>query len=101
MKPAAYLAVAVAFLAFGVIGLLVAGATFFVVGLVVAAVCVPAYVLRTQVGLHVQNGGDRLHGLEFRRGVVDGVEVDVARVEDTIRIINWLVLRATSRSPEN
>jgi hypothetical protein len=56
------------------------------------------YALRKQVGLHVQNGGDKLYGLAFTESVIEGVDVDIARVEDTIRIINWLVVRATGRS---
>jgi hypothetical protein len=56
------------------------------------------YALRKQMALHVQNGGDKLYGLAFNQSVFEGVDVDIARVEDTIRIINWLVLRATGRS---
>lgn len=54
------------------------------------------YALRKQMALHVQNGGDKLYGLAFTESVIEGV--DIARVEDTIRIIHWLVLRATGRS---
>jgi hypothetical protein len=102
LKPVLYLALAVILLGFGLVGLALVdqggGVIIFGITFALAVICVVVYALRKQVGLHVQNGGDKLYGLAFTESVIEGVDVDIARVEDTIRIINWLVVRATGRS---
>jgi hypothetical protein len=98
-KPVQYLAIAGVFFLMALGALTQKSFVAFIVLAVLGLLCGVAYMIKKQMGLHVQNGGDRLYGLEFNRSMIEGVDVDIARVNETIRLINGLVLQATSRSP--
>ncbi|MAO84411.1 MAG: hypothetical protein CMH50_11100 [Myxococcales bacterium] len=60
--------------------------------LFLAAIFGLAYVLKKQMSLYVLNGGDKYWGLDFSRSVIEGVKVDIQKVDDTVELINRLVL---------
>jgi len=73
-----------------------AGATSLLIGIAVSGALLLAYVLKKEMGLHVQNGGDKLWGLNFKGSVIENVAVDIDRVKQAVELINVAVLRAYS-----
>lgn len=73
-----------------------AGATSLLIGIAVSGALLLAYVLKKEMGLHVQNGGDKLWGLNFKGSVIENVVVDIDRVKQAVELINVAVLRAYS-----
>ena len=63
-----------------------------VFSLVLAAACLLVYSIKKRMSLFVQNGGDLLYGLEFQKSIIEGVEVDSAKVGRAIEAINRAVL---------
>jgi len=56
-----------------------------------------AYILKKEMGLQVQNGGDKLWGLTFQRSVIENVTVDIDLVRRAVAVINDTVLRAHAK----
>ena len=69
------------------------GLLFILIGTVLAVL----YVLGKQMSLYVLNGGDKVWGLDFRRSVIEGVNVDLDKVDETVALINRLVLAQHQR----
>ena len=65
--------------------------------ILIAAVLTIFYVLGRQMSLYVLNGGDKVWGLDFRRSVIEGVNVDLDKVNETVELINGLVLAQHQR----
>ncbi len=66
----------------------------FAVGLGISLVLFVAYILNKEMSLFVQNGGDHMWGLKFKRSVIENVPVDVASVNEAVALINSKVLAA-------
>jgi hypothetical protein len=59
-----------------------------VFGLVVAAITLMTFFLSRSMVLAVQNGGDKSFGLRFGQGVIAGVDVNPARVQQAVEMLN-------------
>jgi hypothetical protein len=55
------------------------------------------YILKKDMSISVQNGGDVTYGLVFKRSVVENIPVDIEKVKAAGRLINAMVLQATSQ----
>ena len=73
-----------------------AGTVAFLTGMAISAGFLVTYVLKKEMGVHVQNGGDKLWGLNFKRSVIENMPVDIDRVKQAVQLINAAVLRAHS-----
>ena len=69
-----------------------AGVGAFLGALVLSSILAVFYVLKKEMSLYVQNGGDVLWGLAFKRSVIEGIPVDIEKVNKAIAIINQKVL---------
>jgi len=69
-----------------------AGASAAIASLVIAAVLTAIYMLKQEMALNVQNGGDTLWGLSFKRSVIENVTVDIDKVNEAVYLINKNVL---------
>jgi hypothetical protein len=67
---------------------------FGMLAFLVAAIFLAVYVLSRKMTLHVQNGGDRTYGVTFGQGVIEGVAVDAARVQQAVEMLQRAVLAA-------
>jgi hypothetical protein len=50
------------------------------------------YILKKDMSLHLQNGGDNFWGLTFKRSVIENVAVDINKVNEAVHLINDRVL---------
>ncbi|WP_139163983.1 hypothetical protein [Desulfoluna spongiiphila] len=96
-KPKALFFAIIAVLFGGVSLSVEAGAGAAIASLVIAAVLAAIYVLKQEMALNVQNGGDTLWGLSFKRSVIENVTVDIDKVNEAVYLINKNVL-ASSKS---
>ena len=62
--------------------------------LVFAIVFFIFYALKKQMSVGVQNGGDSISGLAFSRSVIEGVDVDINKVNETVDLMTKVVLQA-------
>jgi len=51
------------------------------------------YTLQKEMSLNVQNGGDALYGLNFKKSIIEGVSVDSDKLIETVRIMNQAILQ--------
>jgi len=68
----------------------------FMVALVISVILFIFYILKKEMGLYVQNGGDLLWGLSFNRSIIEGMTIDSEKVEKAISLINKKVLNFNS-----
>ncbi len=61
----------------------------------IAGLCVLAYALKKEMTLSITTTSGLVVGLKFKRSVIEGVPVDIARVESVIRLVHDLVLAST------
>lgn len=69
-----------------------AGAVFW---FFLAAMALVSFYLSRSMVLSVQNGGDKAYGLRFGQGVVEGVDVNPARVQEAVALLNRATMQAT------
>ena len=91
-KPKALFFTIIAVLFIGVSSAFEAGFYAFLGAAVVALIMGIFYFLKKEMSLYVQNGGDVLWGLAFKRSVIEGVTVDIEKVNESVSLINKKVL---------
>lgn len=94
-KPKALFFTIIAVLFGGVFLSVEVGAGAFIGSLVIATILTVIYMLKQEMVLNVQNGGDILWGLSFKRSVIENVTVDIDKVNEAISLINKSVLVAS------
>lgn len=67
------------------------------VGLAVAAVLLVSYILGKKMALFVESSGGTIFGLVFKRGVIEGVPVDIDKVKAVVEIIRELVIASQAK----
>jgi hypothetical protein len=70
------------------------GWIFFIVGILIPVILMVQYLFNKTLSLVVSNGGNNLYGLQFKKALIEGTEVDIRLVKDAIWWINEAVLRA-------
>jgi hypothetical protein len=50
------------------------------------------FILKRDMSLMIQNGGDKMWGLTFQRSVIENVPVDISQVQSALSIINNRIL---------
>ena len=73
------------------------GIIFFILGVVIPLVLVIQYLYGKTMNLGVQNGDDKVYGLEFKKGLIEGVSVDIQLVKEAITLLNNAVLQSNKR----
>jgi hypothetical protein len=66
------------------------------VALVISVILFIFYIVKKEMALYVQNGGDALWGLSFNRNVIEGVAIDNEKVDRAIKLINRKVLNRSN-----
>jgi hypothetical protein len=61
--------------------------------LVIVAIMFVFYILKRELSIYVQNGGDAHWGLSFNRSVIENVPVDIKKVDEAIALVNARILR--------
>ena len=97
-KPVAYLFAAAFFLFGGLIAGIAADAfgAFFGIGAILALVNFVLYVFNKQMYIGFETSGGEKHTLVFKQAVIEGVSVDIGRVEEAIQMVNDLISEAAS-----
>jgi hypothetical protein len=62
---------------------------------VLAAIALVRFFLSRSMVLAVQNGGDKSFGLRFGQGVIEGVDVNPARVQQAVEMLNRATMDAS------
>lgn len=93
-KPKSLFLTMIFVLFFGATASVELGAGVLLGALVISLILFIYYILKKEMALHVQNGGDTLWGLSFKRSVIENVAIDINKVNETIRVINWKVMNA-------
>ncbi len=57
-----------------------------------AAILFVFYILKKDMSLSLQNGGDKMWGLTFKRSIIENVAVDINKVNEAVLMINDRVL---------
>ena len=104
-KPVEYLFGAVFFF----FGGLILGATmggdgfgiFFGLGAFIALIQVLFYIFKKQMYIGFETAGGAKHTLVFKQAVIEGVSVDIERVEAVIQMVNDLISEAASGKSVN
>ncbi len=73
------------------------GIVFFILGVLIPLVLIIQYLYGKTMNLGVQNGGDKVYGLEFKKGLIEGVSVDIQLVKEAITLLNNAVLQSNKR----
>lgn len=68
------------------------GFIFFIAGVIIPLILIGQYLYGKTMKLGVQNGGDKVYGLEFKKGLIEGVDVDIQLVKEAIALLNNAVL---------
>lgn len=63
-----------------------------IISIIIAAIIFVAYILKKEMSLYVQNGGDTLWGLTFKSSVIENVTVDINKVNEVITLITQKTL---------
>jgi hypothetical protein len=66
----------------------------FLLAIIIAVTLIIQYLYGKPMNLGVQNGGDKVYGLEFKKGLIEGIEVDVNLVRESIKLLNDAVLKS-------
>jgi hypothetical protein len=77
----------------GEMGGAVVGAVFW---FLLAAIALVRFFLSRSMVLAVQNGGDKSFGLRFGQGVIEGVDVNPARVQQAVDLLNRATMEANA-----
>ncbi|RKZ91385.1 MAG: hypothetical protein DRR19_07345 [Candidatus Parabeggiatoa sp. nov. 1] len=72
--------------------------SFFWTSVIISFILVVLYFLRKTMGIRVQNGGDELWGVNFKRSVIENVSVDIDRVKLAVTVVNQKVLQIRSKA---
>ncbi len=103
-KPVPYLFTAALFFITGVtLGITVPEFGGFMLGFcfLVSLVNVVLYVFKKEMYIGFETAGGDKHTLVFRQAVIEGISVDIARVESVIEMVNDLITEAASGKPVN
>ena len=73
------------------------GALIGFMGVVLALVLVVAYFLSRKMAIFVESSGGATFGVIFKRSVIEGVTVDIAKVKSVVDIIRELVIACQQR----
>ncbi len=94
-KPIELLIAAFLFFLLGIIfaGWSQNGWVFFIFALVIPVILMIQYLFNKTLSIAVSNGGSNLYGLQFKKALIEGTEVDIRLVKDAIWWINEAVLR--------
>ena len=98
-KPVEYLFLAAFFFCGGLIGgiaVIDAFGFIFTFGCVCSLCCFVLYVFNKQMYIGFETSGGEKHTLVFKQAVIEGVRVDIARVEQAILMVNDLISEAAS-----
>jgi len=60
-------------------------------GLFLAAIFLIAYFLSKRMAISVETTGGSSFGISFKRGVLDGVAIDLAQTRSAVDFINWAI----------
>ena len=66
-------------------------AIFTSVGLIFSILCIIMYALKKNLMFGFETSGGAFYGLTFKRGILNGVSVDIEQVEITIAMVNALI----------
>lgn len=95
-KPIGYLIVAfIFFVATILFSFIISNAAAFIIpiGFIIIAILVYQYFVSKTLSIGVQNGGDKVYGLQFKKSVIEGVGVNINLVREAIDVINNAVLK--------
>lgn len=67
--------------------------SFFWTCVITSFILVVLYFLRKTMGIWIQNGGDELWGVNFKRSVIENVSVDIDQVKLAVTVVNQKVLQ--------
>ena len=67
------------------------------VAVVLCIVMFVMYMLKKEMSLFAQNGGDTLWGLTFKRSIIEGVDVDSQKVNTAVGLMNSRVIQLHSK----
>ena len=97
-KPVPYLFAAAFFLFGGLIGGIAVDAFAFLFGFgaILALVNFVLYVFNKQMYIGFETSGGEKHTLVFKQAIIEGVSVDIRRVEEAIQMVNDLISEAAS-----
>jgi len=70
------------------------GATVFLVGLVLAAVCLLAFWLSRKMILAIETHGGMILGVKFKRSLIENLPVDFQKTAEAIRVLNLLIAQS-------
>jgi hypothetical protein len=81
---------------FGISGLvsLIESIEIFIVMIVLSGICLLYYYLAKTMFIGFETNGGGTHGFAFRASIIEGVGVNIQRVEDTIAYVNSLISSA-------
>ena len=68
---------------------------FFVIGACLSLLFLIAYALQKNLMFGFETSGGAYYGIAFKRGILNGVSVDIAQVETAITLVNLLIGSAT------
>lgn len=74
------------------------GATVFLVGLVLAALCLLAFWLSRKMILAIETNGGMILGVKFKRSLIENVPVDFQETAEAIRVLNLLIAQSHGRT---
>ena len=77
------------------------GGIFFGIGAFIALIQVAFYVFNKQMYIGFETAGGAKHTLTFKQAVIEGVSVDIERVEAVIQMVNDLITEAASGKSVN
>ena len=102
-KPIGYLIVAAsAFIGLTFLGVAAeAVGIMSIIGLVIALVCVVLYIFNKEMYMGFETAGGAIHILTFKQAVIEGVTVNIERVEEAIQLVNDLINQAASGKDVN
>jgi hypothetical protein len=96
-KPKALFFAMIATLLLGIFVSIDSGSYAFLLGAVVVTLIMGVfYILKKEMSVFVQNGGDAMWGLSFKRSVIEGVAVEIDKVNESVELINGKVLSLRS-----
>jgi len=74
------------------------GLGFLILGVIVPIILIVQYSYDKTMRIGVQNGGDKVYGLQFKKALIEVVSVDIKLVQEAIALLNNAVLASTSNN---
>tara|TARA_Y100001968_G_scaffold318323_1_gene348380 strand:- start:3270 stop:3971 length:702 start_codon:yes stop_codon:yes gene_type:complete len=68
----------------------------FVTGLIVFLICIVIYAFQKVMYIGFETSGGATYMIAFKRSVIEGVAIDIARIEEAITLVNSLISSAAS-----